>query len=223
MKIIEITRPVEINDADKILRGSGYEDLQHSVGHTRGTFARVFMKPGQNYVLKLFDMKDFAYRRYLGLITSVRNVHFPVVRGRPVRVSNFYYGVRLELLTPFDKSRNDERKTMDRYLDTLMDMDENQSASHRAVYEPVLQSYSERLHPETKQALDLIYGYCLKGHSGTIADLHMHNVMMRGDTIVIIDPVAYGNESNKTPYHSTFDKFPAYVANKPVAQPNWLK
>lgn len=223
MKISEITRPEEIENAEPLLTRAGYQDLQHSVGHTRGTFARVYSKPDKNYVVKVFQQEDYAYRRYLNLITSVRNPHFPVLRGKPMRVSNFIYGVRLELLQPFMMAYNHERLTMDQYLKGLQDLEryDDHPSSIEYSKNQVAKATAE-LRPEMKQALDLIFQHCIQGQPKTIVDLHPHNVMMRGDTIVIIDPIAYGRESDTTPRLPDFDKWPAYRQNQPAPMPAWI-
>ena len=199
MIIDEITRPQEITQASSRLQQGGFRDLRDDPGHAPSTFGVVLARPDYPFVIKLFEQEDYAYRRYLKLITSVANPHFPKLRGKPIRVNNIYYAVRLELLEPIvDRESNDLRNFMDYYLEAL-----------KADIPDRIQSYADTLPPTAKQACDLIYQHCIKGQVSTVVDLHRYNAMKRPTgEIVIIDPIAYGRSTDTTPKHPTFEKFP---------------
>jgi hypothetical protein len=203
MRITEITRPEEIEDAAKILARAGYRDLKDDAGYTQGSFSTIMHRPGDPFLVKLFVQEDYSYRRFLKLITSVRNPHFPVLRGQPIRVSNFYYGVRIEKLDPFPETGDmaSLRYYMEGYLQNLQ------------AGNPV--EYMDEWIPESiRTALGLINQYCIQGHPGTIVDLHKYNVMLRGSVPVIIDPTSHDDPSVATPKMGTFDKFPAWKAKQ---------
>lgn len=178
MRIVEITRPDQIEDASRLLWRSGYRDISNEPEHTSGSFSDVLYRADLPYVVKLFLATDTAYLRYLNLIRSVRNPHFPLVRGQPVRVNARYYGVRLEKLTPLaGREAETTRYWMESCLVYLAAGNwRNAKAS------------AENLSPSEKSAMAQIYRSCIRGHP-VFVDMHKFNVMMRGSTIVLIDPV----------------------------------
>jgi hypothetical protein len=110
MKIYEITRPIDMRDATAILRRHGYEQLGY------GVYAKVFARQDEPFVLKIFNGLDMAYISYLKLITRVRNPHFPVVKGKPVKVNDEYWAVRLERLEPIEGMNNDLHMYVKEYV-----------------------------------------------------------------------------------------------------------
>lgn len=207
MKIYEITRPAEIRDAAKILLRAGYRDIAYETGYTQGTFSTVMYRPGDPFLIKLFVQEDYSYRRFLKLIKSVRNQHFPVIRGQPIRVSNNYYAVRLEHLQPFPQSGElgSLRYHMQGYLENLA-LSNIETADY----------YSNYIPPSIRDALDLIYHNCLENYPGSIVDLHRYNVMLRGNVVVIIDPTSYDEPSRGTPKMGTLQKFPQFKSGQQV-------
>ena len=110
MKITEITRPVDIRDARSILARYGYGQLGS------GVYGTVFAKENEPFVLKLFDDQDTAYLQFLKLILRVHDPHFPVVKGKPIRVNDRYWAVRLERLEPIEGSNTELHRFISRYL-----------------------------------------------------------------------------------------------------------
>jgi hypothetical protein len=177
MKIIEITRPEHMHQAINHLSMAGYEDLRTKPGHdTLNKYSTVLYRPNMPYVVKIFTSQDIAYLSYLKLITSASSPHFPIIRGKPIRVNDEYYGVRLEKLTPVHGDSEMVWRA-DSYLTALQNNDIDKIE--------LIRQYIPRT---LKSSLDLIYDRCVKGTSFRV-DLHGYNAMMRGDTIVIIDPI----------------------------------
>src|ERR1700721_2108003 len=99
MKINELQMPDRKADAILALKQADW----HILGD--GSYATVFMKPGIDYVLKLFDSDDTAYADYIKLVLTHPNPHFPRFKGKLVKVTTKYYAVRMEKLNPY-RNRN---------------------------------------------------------------------------------------------------------------------
>jgi len=127
-----------------------------------GAYSNVYHKPGEQFVLKLFKSADIAFRHYLDLITKVSNPHFPVVKGRPIQITPEYYGVRMELLQPMPLNTEQQFQQID-------------------------WDHPENVPGTLGQALQLIQQYVFS-NSGVVPDINISNVMLRGNTMVIIDP-----------------------------------
>jgi hypothetical protein len=189
MRIIEITRPENRNDATSYLRKFGYHNMASEPGHERGHYSTVLYKPNMPYVLKLFTPRDTAYLSYLKLITSVSNPHFPVIRGKPTKVNDRYYAVRLEHLTLLTGHREIElREQAATCLTYLSILDKEKDPKIQLEYQAKVINSARHLPRTLVTAIDLINIHCIKGQS-VVTDLHEENVMMRGNTMVIIDPI----------------------------------
>lgn len=145
-----------MDDAGDILMNAGYRDIGY------GSYANVYHKPGEPYVLKLFKTADIAFQHYLNLITKVRNPHFPIVKGKPMRITPEYMGVRMELLEPLPLNAEAQFRQID-------------------------WDHPENVGGTLGQALQLIHQYVFS-NSGVVPDINITNVMRRGNTLVIIDP-----------------------------------
>jgi hypothetical protein len=190
MRIIEITRPEHMYQANSHLSMAGYEDLMTKPGHDEGKYSTVLYKPGMSYVVKLFKTQDSAYLSYLKLITSISNPHFPVVRGKPTKVNNEYYAVRLEYLTPINRDNERILRELAETCLTYLELSYNNKYSQNESYfQEKMRDAARQLPPTLRKAISLIYVWCIKGLSDIIIDLHRYNAMMRGNTMVIIDPI----------------------------------
>lgn len=176
MKLIEITRPSR-TEAEEILSSAGYKKIGE------GSFAEVYARDDSDHVLKLFSSKDFAYKTYLDLIKSNKNIHFPIIKGAPYKVTAEYYAVRLERLTPF----NEKEKI-------LQDIDLYLSIKSQASNISKTSDLEQRLSQTILDACNLILSIDIptnyrnntrKAHF----DIKTANFMMRGSTIVFVDPI----------------------------------
>lgn len=211
MNIYEITRPNNIDKAAKILKKKGYKQLGAS-----GSFASVYWRPDEPFVLKLFSSKDKSYLSYLNLITRYYNIHFPVLKGKPTQVSDDYWAIRLEKLEPLNevgeklrrmaKSYMEDYTNLGYYQKRYMNIEKEVGAGKQISFasdfdNPRIQinmlrnslNRFEKYYPELAEALRLIVEYLVfKGRS--IIDLHQYNAMMRGNVLVITDPTAFADD-----------------------------
>ena len=178
--ITEISRPNFREDAVDLLTSKGYEQLGS------GTFANVFQRKSRpNEVIKLFGTNDDAYESYINFIMKHQdNPHFPKVIGKPMMITPDYYAVKLEKLEPYDRKRDglDLIRNIDQYLDGPFS-----STSRKESFEEYLDAF-----PKFKEALDLLKTHKYKSSHGW--DIHAGNVMWRGNTIVLTDPLYYSED-----------------------------
>ncbi len=218
VRIDELTRPEYRYEAERLLWAAGF----HSLGS--GAFASVFGKPGSPFVVKLFD-KDDAYRHYLRLILSVSNPHFPVVKGRPMQITEEYWGVRLELLEPIEGFNIQLAKAAKQYIVGFLDIRETERYDYLkatdAEYAAFAKHYSnnpkdlmrtnsadragdrrnmavfEQHYPDLAEACQLIVQKVLIPADAN-GDLHVGNFMARGTVLVITDPIGFSGEESPT-------------------------
>ncbi len=188
----EFYRPATIDDAERKLYSAGWKKIG------RGVFGSAYSHPNKDYILKLFK-RDVAYKKYLDLIQAKGNAHFPKLRGLPMKVNNNYSAVRMEKLKPLSASSDDQRELHNQaqdYIRCLKKLDSFHIHNDRDIPQAkqLIKNLSEfsSQHPELADALNLIHKHVFKT-TGAGWDLHGGNVMFRGKTLVITDPVAYGN------------------------------
>lgn len=167
MRIRDLTdtsRPQTRAAADKLLQAAGYQRIG------KGDFGAVYEKPGRNYVLKVFTVVDRGYRNFISLALAHQdNPHFPRFSGKLIRVTPNYYAIRMEKLTPFDP------QAVGDYAYAIFDYIQDGQP------EPDLEPY-----PELRAACDLVRKTLLSQYHFDHKD---GSFMMRGQTIVITDPV----------------------------------
>lgn len=193
-RLDELSRPPLRADATVVLKNAGYKRLG------RGAFASVFHKPGKDYVLKVFSAKDEAYLAFIALAKTHLNPHFPRFLGKIVKVTDDYCAIRMELLKPY---RYDPSQ-IDLYIRTRDWVPEDPNSYYAQQVEDAREFMGYR--PELKLACDLIVDKLLT-RPGIERDIRQDNIMMRGDTIVLTDPV-------KAP--AAFD---GSAADEPYSQP----
>jgi hypothetical protein len=191
-RLDEISRPDHMGAAKEILNRAGWD-----VFSTDGAFSNIYEKPGVDYILKIYASIDTAYEQFIHMVKQNPNPHFPRIIGSPIKVLKNdvvgYNAVRLEKLTPWwGKIENigvkiDLIKTYINGRDDIWPDKINNFAWDRFV---TAKNYMT-IHPELGTAVDLIME--LMSRPKIRLDLHGDNVMMRGDTLVIIDPVAPSN------------------------------
>ncbi len=215
----EITRPDTQKEATAYLRKHGYQQLGS------GYYATVMGKEGTPHVLKIFDNTDKGYLEFVALAIATKNPHFPQFRGKPMRITKDYYGIRLERLKPFTGTASETYGFEFGYqllgiLSRVMVNAKNGVSGDMLTYNDFeeMAGYYEEIpfsniplelkgmspveiaeykydelyekHPELLQAAWLVGKHVDPSRS---IDLHLGNVMLRGDTLVITDPVSFGN------------------------------
>jgi len=171
--ITELSRPSR-DKAEWMLLDAGYRQLGR--GNSGGA---VFQKPGAPYVLKIFDARDKAYMTFVEAASAFHNPHFPKFFGSLVKLTPDYYAVRTELLSP-TSGRVDEITLIDKYIIQMRD--------YGSVYDEVYQYMADN--PEMKMAADIVVSLLKSHKSQFFCDVHAANVMSRGSTLVLSDPIA---------------------------------
>lgn len=155
-------------------------------GFTRvgmGSFAAVYEKPGYPWLFKLFN-HDTAYEKYIRwVIKNQNNPHVPKIKGNLFPINKNTYVVRMEKLTPIDFGAIDQNT---RKLISILDSFEDSSISTgknrwlKETYPGIWNILQELEHIGNQNNVSL--------------DIHMNNIMMRGDTPVITDPLYDPND-----------------------------
>jgi hypothetical protein len=169
--INEITRPEFRNDAVELLQSKGYEQLGS------GKFANVFLRKSRpNEVIKLFGTNDEAYESYIDFIMKHQdNPHFPKVIGKPMLITPDYYAVKLERLEHYDVKK--EGILLQRQISAYVEDDR-----HISDFKDYLDAF-----PKFKEALDLLKEF--NDEASYEYDIHSGNIMWRGRTLVLTDPL----------------------------------
>lgn len=171
----EITRPPLVQ-AEYILFKAGYKRLDNN----DAAYAQVYAKPGAAYVIKLFKSHDTAYMAFVDLARANKNIHFPVFKGKMIRVTDQYHAIRIERLTPvLSIPEVGNARTVADIMDNYMIAPPDE---HREQQMDMI----EKSQPGIKAACDLIANKLLPTYE---LDLHSFNIMMRGNVLVITDPV----------------------------------
>lgn len=152
-----------VNKLDEL----GYR--KYSIGS--GYYAQVYARPEDNYVIKIFR-EDPGYARFLQFIkTQANNPYVPKLKGKIINLPNKYSLVRLEKLSRID-------------IDLFKKIE-------FAAFNPYDTELVSEINEKYPGLLKFIESLLDQTRGGRIAfDLHRGNMMMRGDTPVIIDPFA---------------------------------
>ena len=227
--INELSLPASIGDASRKLRNAGWREAG------QGVFGTVFLNPNKPYVLKLFKV-DHAYQRFLKLIRSQPdNPHFPKLRGLPMKVNDEYSAVRMEKLEKHqghEKERHQEAKAdLDAYLSYSSDLrqrirdlrDAKDPARQEHIHNKIREINKKlepiiKERPELVKSIDDIYHKVIKP-TGANFDLHGGNIMWRGKTMVITDPVAFGRPTQKDQPLPPAERQFSFVFDKPREKP----
>ncbi len=168
--INELSFPDTKNRASAILQSAGYELAG------RGSRGDVWMKNGVKGVLKLFNASDNGYMKFIELVNTHPNEHFPIFYSKPVRISNLYYAIRMEKLESVDSW---DSIYLPGALEIIKYFDYGKETPE------VMNIFSEQ--PGLKDACDLAKGL-INDHISN--DLIASNIMRRAGVYVIIDPVS---------------------------------
>ena len=165
----ELTRPDTMGKAEKVLEKAGYVQLG------TGAFASVYVRPGSSNVLKLFYADDTAYIDFVKATLKYPNPHFPKFKGKMMKITDTYYAVQMEKLREYNGSWKNP-SLLSSYIYYLQGLHDADIADEINAL--------EKEQPGIKAACKIIADKV--GHH---LDLASNNLMMRGNTIVITDPV----------------------------------
>lgn len=184
--ITELTRP-DFDQAKEILKKAGYTLLGS------GGFGDVYEKPGANYVLKVFSKFDKGYKAYVEFCKQQSNPHFPKFFGKLVNVSELVLAIRTEKLERDDDAlESNDYDQMNMYMGNRYKF-ENEEAMLASTSKVIARSINvvleiDQQHPGMKDALDLI-SFELVAKKSCSPDLFYENIMRRGSTLVLSDPL----------------------------------
>lgn len=170
----------------EILKGvrPDYQERLASAGYNiigDGYASDVYAKEGDPFVLKVFSDQDFAYKAFYKVAHSnPNNPHFPRFKGKMMRINNDSLAVRIERLTPYvgDDQTLWDVKTLIWGFQTgnavrlASDVDQQLIAACKAIGDA---------------AQNVIHKHGRQRKAGI--DMKRENVMMRGETLVLIDPI----------------------------------
>lgn len=172
-RLDELSRPRTRDKAEWVLIKAGYKFLG------KGAYGAVYKKPDTNYVLKLFDARDQAYIEFIKLAKDNPNPHFPRFFGKPIRVTDEYYAIRTEYLKGIFGPK-DEVSLLDYYI----------SSKGQQPNSFIDEFFASQ--PDLKTAADLIV-QLIQRHPNFVCDIYHNNVMLRGETMVLTDPISIDN------------------------------
>lgn len=142
----------------------GYK--KYSIG--QGFYARVYARPQDDYVIKIFR-QDRGYTRFLQYINTNRNnPYVPKLRGKIIKLPNNFNLVRIEKLNFIPLDLFNQIKFADVYPQDKEEINKSY---------PGLLDFIRELKEIAQYSGKTVH-----------FDLHRNNMMMRGDTPVITDP-----------------------------------
>lgn len=176
MKIYELFKPPEMKDLHrkKYNFSGSFFSIMHKYGLRKfgeGGFSDVFGSDELPYIIKIFAVEDHCYMSYVNAVMNNDNPHFPKFRGKPMRVNEFLYAIRIEKLTKGGAGKQNHLSACKLLREYLTD----EIASSE-----IEQTFGEKM----VEALDFIR----RSQGGCSLDMNQGNIMYRGDVPVIIDP-----------------------------------
>lgn len=167
----------------KFLKKQGYELLGD------GAFSDVFAKPGEKFVLKVIrrNANEDCYLQYVKALQGKTNPHFPKIgriREYKTEAGMTWYVIPVERLKrvtpPVFRKRPD---CIFAYSYEAYSKPASLKNVHPVDYDEMVEKY-----PQLVEALKFIHstftGQC-------DMDLHSGNMMLRGDTLVLTDPIGF--------------------------------
>ena len=176
----EITRPGQGN-AEYMLEKAGYEKLGQGVSGT------VYAKPGEDSVLKLFQSWDKSYKLFVNFTLQHPNIHYPKFKGKMMKITDNYYAIRMEKLTPLSQEHAKMVRTMKDYITQRIATRFREINPDEATWWQRDMEILETKQPGITEVCEELAKFVDESQSGL--DLQAANVMLRGNTLVITDPV----------------------------------
>lgn len=159
-------RKSKLNQLTAWLEQHGFKNLG------QGSFGAVYEKPGYPWVFKVFN-RDPAYLYFLKYAMAHQsNPHLPKIRGL-IKIDDNTYVVRMEKLTQIPMGSEPANSLLKQIhmMDSYGDLSDKQVEWIKNTLPGVHQFFMS---------------FPLSGYE---YDIHYENLMMRGNTIVITDPL----------------------------------
>lgn len=176
------------------LDNQGYEILGS------GAYADVYAKPGEKFVIKTVGNED-CYVDFVSLLSRNMNPHLPRVgkirtfvdrssRNNPIT----WFIIPIERLTPVDIRKHIQREDVMFAMAASIIL--NPRHDHMSYFiRPMLPKSPHEIYEELKdkfpKLVEAIEFVSTNFNNKCEIDIHDENIMFRGDTLVIIDPVSY--------------------------------
>jgi len=192
-RLDELYIPSSIEEAGEILKKYGYRRIGQD-----SYYGMVFHKKGEKSVLKLFTKQDHAYREFVSIAIRHRdNPHFPRFSRQVVQIKGTEYdAIKTELLSEGNKKEKAIVCHMFFIMHTIFakgkydfnsKLKSHVGAKTPEEYEAFYKKWVAD-NPSLTEAFDIILFNFIDNEKARI-DIHEDNLMMRGNTVVIIDPV----------------------------------
>lgn len=169
---------------NQVMQDHGFQQLGS------GLQASVYGHPKLPYVLKLFRSEDVAYAEWIKVaMANKNNPHMPrFVSKRMVRITQDIVAIRMEPLSPIEGIFLKIHLVSDRLLEGGLAASQPPSRlAGKLAYLPEYKHFEQycNTHPNWMAALDIAW-HSMQSHGN---DFHPGNCMLRGDDMVITDPV----------------------------------
>jgi hypothetical protein len=190
----------ELRGVKQDLSNTDYGTLLQQHGFTqlgRGAYGQVWQHPKFNYVLKTFQKKDLAYQSWVATCLKHKdNPHLPkFVSAQIINLPNDMCAIRMEKLTPINQSLHKVVSYSNaivgdanyEWTGKIDNFDELEYGVYQTHEYPGIAQFADQ-HPKYLEALWLVIQLVKagKGHD----DLTYNNCMMRGNELVITDPLS---------------------------------
>lgn len=144
----------------------------------QGVFGAVFEKPGYPWVFKVFH-RDPAYFSYLKWVMQHQdNTAVPKIKGRILKINKDTYAIRMEKLQPFRKRKIEQIGMLFDKIEGIHKFSNLTGAN---------KTWVKKNFPDIFEVLQAM------GSGTAHFDLHSGNFMMRGNQVVISDPLVDEN------------------------------
>lgn len=170
------------SDARRELQAHGFKKIGNE-----SSYGYVFAHPGLNYVLKVFE-KDKGYEAFYKCVSQHQdNPHFPKFRGKMMQVVPNIYAIRMEKLKEIPGNYDFPLYAFCKFARYYLRDEYNRDS-----YD-LMQPYLKENYPLLFDALIILKNAHLENINDIMIDMHDKNIMLRGNTLVIIDPFANWN------------------------------
>lgn len=143
----------------------------------RGEFGVVFEKPGYPWLFKVFK-DDGPYEVYIKwVLKNQNNPHVPRIRGGLMKINEYAYAIRMEKLTDMLPKNPDIVKL----VNMLSKIDEPSDLTSNEIH------WIDKNYPQLIKVLWEIFD--IIENSTFSLDFNVYNIMLRGETPVITDPM----------------------------------